>query len=348
MRMERRIEYMAGIAAVILLIIGCVMILRPFIASLAWAGILCFTTWPIYQWIARRLNERRTLAASIMTLIIILVIIGPFSAVAYSLAGNVRTMFQEIKSGELQDPPTWVGAIPIIGEWIRGQWLELAHDKEKLEAAIKIGFGKSQNWLVHRGMDIGQGLMHLGLSVFISFFFYRDGIAVVTSLNRTAKRILGHRTQHILTVVGDTIKSVVYGVLGTAIAQGTLAGFGFWLAGAPLPFLLGLLTFFLSLVPAGPPFVWLPVTIWLFFKGSVPWGVFMAIWGMFVISGVDNIIKPYLISRGSKLPFVLVFLGVLGGIFAFGLIGVFLGPAFLAVGYTLLHEWSSFEQDPHA
>jgi predicted PurR-regulated permease PerM len=176
--------------------------------------------------------------------------------------------------------------------------------------------------------------------VFIAFFFYRDGVSVTTKLNKAVKRIVGDRTNHLLTVVGNTIKSVVYGIIGTAIAQGILAGLGFWVAGIPFAFLLGLLTFLLALIPAGPPFIWVPAAIYLFYKGQIAWGVFMAIWGFFVISGVDNVLKPYLISRGSNLPFMLVFLGVLGGVIAFGFIGIFLGPTLLAVGYALMDEWS--------
>jgi predicted PurR-regulated permease PerM len=142
-------------------------------------------------------------------------------------------------------------------------------------------------------------------------------------------------------VAGNTVRGVVYGIIGTAVAQGILAGLGFGLAGVPAAALLGVLTFFLSAVPVGPPMVWIPATIWLFSQGKNGWGLFLLIWGMFVVSGIDNIIKPYLISHGSKIPFVIVFLGVIGGAMAFGLVGVFLGPTLLAVAYRVIEEWSS-------
>jgi predicted PurR-regulated permease PerM len=103
--------------------------------------------------------------------------------------------------------------------------------------------------------------------------------------------------------------------------------------------LLGLLTFFLSIIPMGPPLVWLPASIWLYFQGEIVWAIFMLAYGMLVISSIDNIVKPYLISRGGTLPLLLVFMGVLGGLMAFGFIGVFLGPVILTIAYSLLAEW---------
>jgi predicted PurR-regulated permease PerM len=135
------------------------------------------------------------------------------------------------------------------------------------------------------------------------------------------------------------VSRVVNGILGTALAQSVLALIGYWIAGVPGAMLLGLLTFFLSIIPMGPPLVWIPATIWLYFDGQTVWAIFMLVYGIVVISSIDNIVKPYLISRGGTLPLLLVFMGVLGGLVAFGFIGVFLGPVILAIGYTLLAEW---------
>lgn len=341
---EKRIEQIAGIAAVAFLVIGCFVVVRPFISAVAWAAILCYSTWPVYSWIERKLSGKHNLAATLMTLLIATVVVLPFVVVGFSLADNVSHMIEKIR-GIFHDgaptPPSWVGNIPLVGKTIESYWLEMAHDSKKSFEAFKLFFDRSKGWLVNRGLDLGQGLFQLVLSVFVAFFFYRDGPFVIANLHRAIQRIVGDRTQHLLSVIGGTIKSVVYGILGTALAQGTCAVIGFWFAGLPLPLLWGLLTFFFSLIPSGPPFIWVPATIWLFYQGSVGWGIFLGIWGLFVISGVDNIVKPYLISRGSNLPFILVFLGVLGGVLAFGFIGLFLGPTLLAVGYSLLQEWSS-------
>ncbi len=131
----------------------------------------------------------------------------------------------------------------------------------------------------------------------------------------------------------------MYGILGTALAQGVVAGIGFLIAGVPGAALLGLATFFLSVVPVGPPLIWISATLWLFVQGSTGWAVFMGLWGLLVVSTVDNVLKPMIISHGSNLPFMLVLLGVLGGAVAFGFVGIFLGPTLLAVGYRMMNEW---------
>src|SRR5262249_43304073 len=152
-------------------------------------------------------------------------------------------------------------------------------------------------------------------------------------------RIGGARGRQMLNVAGSTVKSVVYGILGTALAQGVVAGIGFLIAGVPGAALLALATFLLSVVPVGPPLIWLPAALWLYAQGSTGMAVFMFLWGLLAISMVDNVLKPVIISHGSNLPFMLVLLGVLGGAAAFGFVGIFLGPTLLAVGYRIVNEW---------
>jgi predicted PurR-regulated permease PerM len=186
--------------------------------------------------------------------------------------------------------------------------------------------------------------VQLGLAVFVAFFLFRNGEYAAERMRRAADRLGSARGRYLLQVAGNTVIGVVYGILGTALAQGVLAAIGFLIAGVPGAFLLGLATFFLSIVPVGPPLIWGAAAIWLFYQGSVGWAVFMVLWGVLVISMVDNFLKPIIISRGSSLPFVLVFLGVLGGVVAFGFIGVFLGPTLLAVGYRVVNEWVDSSQ----
>jgi predicted PurR-regulated permease PerM len=133
---------------------------------------------------------------------------------------------------------------------------------------------------------------------------------------------------------------VIYGIIGTGIVQAVLTAFGLWICGIPGAFLLGVATFFLSLIPVGAPLVWLPASLWLFYTGATGWAIFLFVWGAVVVSSADNIIKPYFISRGSDLPFILVFLGALGGVISFGFLGIFLGPTLLAVGYNLIRDWA--------
>jgi predicted PurR-regulated permease PerM len=141
----------------------------------------------------------------------------------------------------------------------------------------------------------------------------------------------------------STVRGVVYGILGSLLAQGILAGVGFLVAGVPGAFLLGFLTLFLALIPGGPALLWLPASLWLYQQGATGWAIFLALWGLLVVSTADNIVKPYFIGRGSDLPFILVLLGVLGGAIAFGVIGIFLGPTLLAVGYTVVRDWALAE-----
>ena len=198
------------------------------------------------------------------------------------------------------------------------------------------------------GLTIGRGALELGLSVLITFFFYRDGLRGVDYLKRISHRVAGKQALRMLDVASKTIRGVVYGVIGTALAQGALAAFGLWLAGVPAPFFLGIVTFLLALFPVGAPFVWIPATLWLLNQGELAWGIFMGVWGAGVVSGVDNFLRPYLISLGSNLPFLLVFMGVIGGVLTFGILGIFLGPTLLAVAQALSREWIVGEARPES
>lgn len=351
METQNRIEQIIGITAVLFLGIGCFVVLRPFISALLWAAILCFSTWPLYLWLERVFQGKRTLAALMMMFLMALILVVPFMVVGFSLADNVTRMISTIReflNEGAPDPPSWIGQLPIVGEIVEKSWREMAHNSDKLMETLKDFIGRSRGWLLERSLDLGQGILQLSLSVLIAFFFYRDGNIVVSKMNDVIRHIVGDRTQHLLDVVGKTIKGVVYGILGTAIAQGTLATLGFWISGVPAPLLLGLMTFFLSLLPIGPPLIWIPATLWLFYNHHPYWGIFIGLWGIGVISSVDNFLKPYIISRGINLPFVLVFLGVLGGIITFGFLGVFLGPTLLAVGYSVVLEWSSEKAESRA
>ncbi|NJM38176.1 MAG: AI-2E family transporter [Akkermansiaceae bacterium] len=211
-------------------------------------------------------------------------------------------------------------------------------------------FGKfltwAWGWLLSITLAVGSGVTQLVLSGFLAFFLLRDAPILSDRLAVAADRLAGSRGLHLVKVAGDTVRGVIYGIIGTAIAQALLAGIGFWFAGIPGAILLGVVTFFFGVVPFGPPLVWLPAAAWLFAQGHTGMGIFMLIWGAGVISGIDNVLKPYLISQGSKMPFVLIFCGVIGGAFAFGLVGVFLGPTLLAVAFRVIEEWSSHRAEP--
>ncbi|MNP21718.1 putative inner membrane protein [compost metagenome] len=208
---------------------------------------------------------------------------------------------------------------------------------------IKPYLGQVGNWFLARSAQIGGGILELTLSLVFVFFFYRDGPRLAAFVLGLLERLMGHRAEYYLGLVAGTVQRVVNGVIGTAAAQAVLALIGFVIAGVPGALVLGIFTFLLSLIPMGPPLVWIPVTAWLAWKGEYGMAVFLGAWGTFIISGVDNVLKPYLISRGGNLPLVIVLLGVFGGLLAFGFIGLFIGPTLLAVAYSLLLDWSRSE-----
>ena len=183
------------------------------------------------------------------------------------------------------------------------------------------------------------------LSIVFVFFFYRDGPRLAMFVHRLLERLIGERASYYQDLVAGTIQRVVNGVIGTAAAQAVLALIGFLIAGVPGALVLGLATFLLSLIPMGPPLIWIPATAWLAWKGDYGLAIFLGIWGTLIISGVDNVLKPYLISRGGNLPLVIVLLGVFGGLIAFGFIGLFIGPTLLALAYSLLVDWSASQQN---
>jgi predicted PurR-regulated permease PerM len=343
----RRSEFQAlerkfGVAILLLLLLGCLVVLRPFVSALLWATVLCCSSWPLYGRLLRFVGNRRSLAAALMTLGMVLIILLPFVIVGTSLADNVKDVTEATKGWISKGPPAppeWLAKLPVVGERATQYWQGLAADTAKLWAEAQRLIEPVSRWLLGVGLALGAGLLQLTMSLFIAFFLFRNGVALAEELTTAVERIGGERGKHLLGVANKTIRGVVYGILGTALVQAVLAGIGFLIAGVPGPAFLALLTFFFSVVPViGTGLVWIPAAFWLFHQGSTGWGIFMVIWGLGV-GNVDNVVKPWLISQGSDMPFILIFFGVLGGALAFGFIGVFLGPTLLAVGYKLLAEW---------
>jgi predicted PurR-regulated permease PerM len=341
--MKTNLEKSIGWILLALLTVGCLLVIKPFISSLLWATVLSFSLWPIYQRLVTRLHGRNTLAAAILTSAMFLSVLLPFAVAGITLAENV----EELKAathrwlGEgLPNPPSWVEKIPLVGQTAAASWKELQGDTPKLLEKARQIIEPATSFLLKGGLKLASGLLDLTLSILISFFLLRHGLKVADRLTSIIGRVAGERGKHLLLVAGSTVRGVVYGILGTALIQALMAGFGFAIAGVPGAAALALLTFFLSVVPMGPPLVWIPATLWLFHQDQTGWGIFMLVWGLGV-SSIDNIVKPWLISQGSAMPLLLIFIGVLGGAFAFGFVGVFLGPTLLAVGYRIVAEWDA-------
>ena len=332
------------IQIVLLALLGAALwVMAPFISALLWGAILAFASWPLMRLLTRVLGGRETLAASLLTTAWILIVALPLVWLGFNLADHIRdaTAFvRDVQVGGLPEAPDWLGGIPLVGERLVRWWQSMDQQGAALIASIKPHLGQVGNWLLARSAQIGSGMLELSLSLVFVFFFYRDGPRLAAFVLRLLQRLAGERAEYYLELVAGTVQRVVNGVIGTAAAQALLALIGFLIAGVPGAIVLGLVTFMLSLIPMGPPLAWIPATAWLVWQGEYGMAVFLGIWGTFVISGVDNVLKPYLISRGGNLPLVIVLLGVFGGLIAFGFIGLFIGPTLLAVGYSLLLDWS--------
>lgn len=346
--LPRTRERILAISALVALAAGCAVVIWPFLTAIMGAAVLCSSTWPIYRRYESALGGRRELAAALMTVTMTLVLVAPFAILVATLSENASGLVARlglIMEHGLSAPPAWIVEIPVIGQRLRDYWLSLMRDAPAFAAALGKLTGPATGAAVASGALLGRVLLELGLSVFIAFFLYLHGRQMAAYVQQTSQRILGDRAHYLLTLIGSTVNGVIYGLIGTALAQGLLAALGFWIAGIPLALLLGFLTFLLSFAPAGPPLVWGGVALWLIFQGEVWWGIFVAVWGALLVSTIDNIIRPYILSRSSNLPVVLGLFGFLGGILAFGVIGIFVGPVLLAVGYSLFLEWSTADED---
>ncbi|HQS58464.1 MAG TPA: AI-2E family transporter [Gallionellaceae bacterium] len=343
-RMEKQYNLYAKLAAILILIVGSYLVLRPFLTASLFAAVICVTTWPLYQRMLRKMKNRHNTAALVMTSTLSLLFILPLSLVAYNLADSVTNYYNEIllaiEQGPIE-PPAWLKNVPIVGESVDNYWRLLSTSQKDIDALMNRLLVPAKNFLLAAGILLGQGVMEMSLAAFVSFFLYRDGAALVRFLNLTLDRVVGVHAENILGIVNNTIHSIMYSLLGTALAQGVVATIGFAIAGVPAALLLGTATAAVSLIPIGPPLVWGAASAWLFYHGDTGWGIFMLIWGFFLISSVDNVVKPLLISRGSNLPFILILFGVMGGLTVFGFVGVFIGPTLLAIGYSLLKEWAA-------
>jgi predicted PurR-regulated permease PerM len=325
-----------------LLLGGCLLVLRPFVTALLWAVVLSYSLWPLHRRLVNLFRGRRTLASGFMACVLVAVILLPIVVVGFTLADNVqelKTAIQKWVEHGPPEPPLWLAKVPVVGQSAVEEWKAIMADGSILLQKAKPLIEATSLWLLKSGFTLGRGIVELALSILIAFFLLRNGLSVSERLNFGVQRIAGSRGERLLQIAGKTVRGVVYGVLGTALVQTIFAGIGYLIAGLPGVAVLTLLTFGFCIIPAvGAPLVWIPAAIWLFAQGATGRAIFMVVWGIGV-SSVDNFLRPWLISYGSKLPFLLMFFGALGGLIAFGFIGLFIGPTLLAVGYKLVQEW---------
>jgi predicted PurR-regulated permease PerM len=333
----------AGLLALLGIGIGCFLVVRPFISALLWAAILVYTTWPAFRLLRERLGLSPGWAALVMVLAAFLLIGLPLAFAAPTSRGDVEALQRALEQLITDGTPGFVGllvGLPYVGPSIADWLASWDATTEGLVATIRPHAGMlAQNALAIL-LAVLSGIAELLLAILLAFFFYRDGPAIAAQAEAVMEKLAGPRGLRLVGLTGDVTRGVVYGLLGTALVQGAMTTFGLWIAGVPQPVLLGVVAGVISIMPVGAPLVWIPATIWLFVQGSWGWGLFMAVYGAAGISSVDNIIRPWLISRGANLPLLLTMLGAIGGVLAFGFLGLFLGPVMLAVGYTLLKDWA--------
>ena len=335
---------LARIALVTLLALGCFLILQPFIAAILFAAIVCVTTWPLHAWLLVRLGNRPALTSTVMTLLLMLVVLLPMSFLAISLADAMPPLVEKLRGGILRaamGPPEWLAGIPFVGEQLDAYWHSLAESREEFNKLLKQLYDPARKVLLTIVALTGEGLLQLVLALFIAFFFYRDGPALTERLKDSSRSLGGALGEQMLALARSTVMGVMVGIVGTAAAQALVALAGFLIAGVPGAVLLAAATFFLSMIPVGPPLIWGGAAFWLYDQGQTGWAIFMVVWGVAIISSVDNFVKPLLISRTASLPILLIALGVFGGVLAFGFIGIFLGPVLLALGRVLAEKWTA-------
>ena len=337
------VELWIGGTAVVVLGLLCLLVLRPFISAALWAVILCFTTWPLFLRLEVLLGGRRTLSALVATVLLTAIIVVPVVILGATLTDNVSSLVKVGQKLILEGPPSppdWVASVPFIGSHVTDYWNYLNESSSvRLQELARL-LPAAKTIVLWGGSAIAAGIFRIVLSLLIAFFFYRDGHAAANQLHTALHRLAGERGDRLLELAGATIRAVVYGVLGTALLQGVVAAIGFAIAGVPGAVSLGFVTFVLSFLPGGPLIAAAPAAFWLYRQGSTGWAIFIMAWGLMVIM-LENVVKPLLISRGGSTPMILVMLGVLGGALAFGVIGMFLGPTLVALGYSLFEQWAA-------
>lgn len=327
-------------------------ILKPFIVPVVWAAILAYITWPIYQAILRKLGQRKNLSALIMTAILSILIGVPVVMAIFMLQHEGRELYfklqEQLFSGSMVLPDP-VKSIPIIGQELNNLVTHINTHPDDIAITIRgwiqdhIGFGKMVVG------EISRNVFKLSLAILTLFFFYRDGSYILDQVRTALNKVIGYRVHNYLDSIGKTTNAVVYGVGLTALAQALLSGLGYWVAGAPNPMVLTFGTFLLALIPFGAPLAWGSVSIWLLAQGHTLEAAGLAAWGVFGVSWIDNVIRPIVISGATKIPFILIMFGVLGGLASFGMVGVFIGPVVLAVLLAVWREWlhqKSVEPEP--
>ena len=324
-------------------------IMRPFLVAVAWAAMIAVATWPLLLRAQAWLGGRRSLAVALMTLALLLILVVPLYFAVTTVVDNAAVVVNWSKSlatFTIPQCPDWVASFPLVGARIADRWNQLAAAGPGEIATHLAPFAhKVAFWFVAQVGNIGMLVVHFLLTVVIAAILYSRGEVAARGVDRFALRLAGQRGDNAVRLAAQAIRAVALGVVVTALAQSILCWIGFAVAGVPFAEILTALIFILAVAQVGAAPVLIGAVIWVYAEEGAVWGTGFLIWAVFC-GTLDNVVRPLLIKRGADLPLLLIFVGVIGGLIAFGIIGLFIGPVVLAVGYTLLVDWVSEIDSP--
>lgn len=338
----------ARVAAAFALAAAVLAVLRPFLVPIVWAAIVAYVTWPLHRRM-RAHTRRPRLAAALLTIAAALVAGLPVAWFLVALAREATQMVEGLRG--------WLAHGTPLPDWVTAQpWLEEAVGRVRAALLERVSLTE---WLVRNGarlssslVDVASGiarnLIHVGLTFLTLYVLYVNGENTLAVSRRLARTLFPYAPARFLENIGVTVRAVVFGLIGTGLVQGLLSGAAFAIAGVPSPVALGALTALLSLVPAGPTLVGAGTVAWLVGNGQLGAAIALGAWVLLVVASVDNVLRPMLISGPTRVPFLLVFFGVLGGLASFGMLGVFVGPVLLSVAFTLLVEFGRARPEAEA
>lgn len=343
-------ETTLGVLALAALIVSALWVMRPFIGPAIWAAMVVIATWPLMRRVQAGLGGRRWLATLVMTLALLLLFVVPLVVAIVTIVGNADRIVEWAKlaaSFRMAEPPAWLVALPVIGSTLADLWVQLVDaGADGLLQRLSPYAGNLTRWFVSEVGSLGFLIVQFLLTVGVAAVMYHDGEAWAHNALRIGERLGGERGRHIVELAGNAVRGVALGVGVTALVQSVLGGIALKMAGVPLAGLLTAVMLMLCLAQIGPLPVLLAAVGWLFWQGDTTWAIALLVASV-VVGTIDNVIRPVLIRLGADLPMLLILAGVIGGLFAFGLVGIFVGPVVLAVAWTLLAAWIG-DDDPLA
>jgi len=331
-----------GVLIIGVLIVASLWTMQAFIGPLVWATAIVVATWPLLLWVQRHVGGSRGLATTVMTVVMLVIFVVPFWAALGAMldasADGVEVVRSYLKNG-LGPPPAWLEKVPFAGARLTSEWQTLsAGGPEQFAETIRPYVKSVAAWLLAITGGMGGLLGHFLLTVIISGILYATGEKAAAGVRAFATRLAGDRGDAAVVLAGQSVQSVALGVVVTALVQTALVGLGIFVAGIPHPGLLTAIVFVLCIAQVGPILVLIPAVIWMYSHASGMWATVFLIYSI-PMALLDNFLRPILISRGVDLPLILIIAGVIGGLIAFGVIGLFIGPVILAVTYSSLGVW---------